>query len=129
MTIASRFFFAVAASGLLSPALALAQPAQGAAAKGAAVFEDRCSGCHSLDGPGEGPSLAGVVGRKAGSLPGYDYTAAMKASGLTWTAATLDRFLADPQALVPGTAMQASVPDQADRGALIAYLATLSPHR
>jgi len=103
-----------------------AQP-PGDPTKGAAVFDDHCSDCHALGGVGQGPSLVGVVGRQAGSEPGYDYTAALKASGLTWTPANLDRFLTGPKALVPGTAMSETVVDPVQRRDLIAYLATLKP--
>jgi cytochrome c len=116
---------AALAVGLASLAgAALAQPA-GDAARGANVYEDRCSGCHVLQGMGEGPPLAGVVGRKAGSVAGFPYTDAIKASGLTWTAANLDRFLTGPGKLVPGTAMQITLPADADRRNLIAYLISL----
>jgi cytochrome c len=74
------------------------------AAKGADVYQDRCSACHVLNGIGQGPSLVGVVGRKAASLQGFNYSDAMKASGLTWTPANLDRFLSGPTKLVPGHA-------------------------
>ena len=70
------------------------------------VFK-KCAVCHSLE-PGKnlvGPSLAGVVGRKAGSEPDYDYSPAMKQSGLVWDPATLDSYLADPQKVVPGNKM------------------------
>ena len=97
----------------------------GDAAKGSDVYDDRCSGCHVIGGVGQGPNLAGVVGRKAGAAPGFAYTAALKGSGLTWTPANLDRWLAGPQKVVPGTAMTAVVPDPAERRELIAYLATL----
>lgn len=110
---------------IAAPAMAQAPSATGDAANGQAVFEDRCTLCHAPAGGGQGPSLKGVVGRKAGSLPGFNYSAALAASGLTWTAANLDRFLAGPSALVPGTAMQAMIPDPAQRRDLIAYLATL----
>ena len=80
--------------------------------------------CHVAGGGGQGPSLKGVVGRRAGSLPGFAYTPALKGSGLTWTAANLDRFLTNPAALVPGTAMVVRINDAAQRSALIAYLAT-----
>jgi cytochrome c len=93
------------------------------------VFDDHCSECHAPEAAGQGPSLRGVVGRRAASLPDYDYTAALKASGLTWTPANLDRFLSGPKALVPGTAMSAMVADPTQRGDLIAYLATLKPAR
>jgi cytochrome c len=73
-----------------------------------------------------GPSLVGVYGRKAASLPGYDYSAALKASGLVWNAANLDAWLTDPSKLVPGTKMAftgIATPDL--RADVIAYLATL----
>jgi len=102
---------------------ARAQPA-GDAAKGAEAFDDRCSQCHVMGGVSQGPNLAGVVGRKAGTAPGFPYTAAMKGSGLTWTAANLERFLAAPQQVVPGTAMNVVVPSEAERRNIVAYLAT-----
>jgi cytochrome c len=95
------------------------------AAKGAEVYQDRCGSCHVLNGVGQGPNLLGVVGRKAASVAGFNYSDAMKVSGLTWTPANLDKFLAGPTKLVPGTAMRAMVADPADRRDLIAYLATL----
>ncbi|HEY2709212.1 MAG TPA: c-type cytochrome [Caulobacteraceae bacterium] len=116
---------AALAFGLASLAGAASAQPPGDAAKGANVYEDRCSGCHVLQGMGEGPPLAGVVGRKAGSVAGFPYTDAMKASGLTWTAANLDRFLTGPGKLVPGTAMQITLPADADRRNLIAYLSSL----
>jgi cytochrome c2 len=69
--------------------------------------------------------LIGVVGRKAAALPGYPYSAALTASGLTWTPANLDAFVQGPTKLVPGTAMRVILADPVDRGDLIAYLATL----
>jgi len=94
-------------------------------AKGEAVYGERCSMCHPVDGPGQGPSLQGVVGRKAATAPDFPYTAALKASGLRWTPAALDSFLTNPMKRVPGTAMPMSVPDPGERADLIAYLATL----
>jgi cytochrome c len=102
---------------------ALAQT--GDVAKGADVYDDRCSGCHVIGGIGQGPNLAGVVGRRAGASPGFAYTPALKGSGLTWTPANLDRWLTGPPRVVPGTAMTVVVPDTAERRELIAYLATL----
>ena len=95
------------------------------AAKGADVFQDRCTSCHVLNGVAQGPNLMGVVGRKAASLPGFPYSDALKASGIVWTPANLDRFLQGPPKMVPGTAMRAIVSNDADRHDLIAYLATL----
>jgi cytochrome c len=108
--------------GLL--AMASAPPALAQAQSGSTLFEDRCSGCHLPTGGGQGPSLTGVVGREAGAAPGFDYTPGLKASGVVWTSANLDRFLADPGKMVPGTAMPISIPDAAQRAAIIAYLAT-----
>jgi cytochrome c len=113
-----------AAALAMAASAAHAQPA-GDPTKGAAVFDDNCSECHGLQGVGQGPSLIGVVGRKAGVAPGYDYTAALGASGLTWTPANLDRFLTGPKTLIPGTAMSTQVPDPTERRNLIAYLGTL----
>jgi cytochrome c2 len=92
--------------------------------KGKAVFE-QCAACHSLDGSGDfdGPSLKGVIGRTAGSLEDYRYSAAMKRSGVTWDTATLDQYVADPQAFIPGNRMAfAGIPDKTQRDDLIAYL-------
>ena len=114
----------LAVTGLAS--LAGAQPKGGDPIKGAAVFDDRCSMCHSIKDDLQGPHLGGVVGRKAGSVPGADYTDAMKASGIVWTPDKLDQFLTEPTKMVPGTAMPISVPDAAERRDLIAYLASAS---
>ena len=94
-------------------------------AKGSDVFQSRCSQCHVLTGVGQGPSLIGVVGRKAAALPSYPYSDALKASGLTWTPANLDAFLQAPTKLVPGTAMRVILADPNERRDLVAYLATL----
>jgi cytochrome c len=92
---------------------------------GKAVFE-QCAACHSLDGTGDydGPTLKGLIGRKAGSLDDYRYSAAMKRSDVTWDAGTLDKYVADPQAFIPGNRMAfAGISDQTQRDDLIAYLA------
>ena len=93
---------------------------------GAAIFAGQCALCHGANGAGgQGPSLQGVVGRKVAST-GFAYTAALKAKGsATWDARSLSRYLADPQAAVPGTAMAVQVSDATARHDLIAYLATL----
>ena len=91
---------------------------------GKKVFE-QCAACHSLDGTGDydGPSLKGIVGRKAGSRDDYRYSAAMKRSDVTWDATTLDTYVADPQAFIPGNRMAfAGIGDKAERDDLIAYL-------
>jgi cytochrome c len=118
----SKVGLAVAAALTLA-GVAHAQTAE--LARGAAVYDDHCSGCHVLDGVGQGPNLRGVMGRKAGSLAGFGFTPALKASGLTWNAANLDHWLIGPQKVVPGTAMTEVVPDAQERRDLIAYLAAL----
>ena len=105
----------------------LAAPASawaGDPVKGEAIYQDRCSLCHQIEGVGQGPALKGVVGRKAASVEGFNYTTALKSSGLTWTPANLDTFLIAPDRMVPGTTMPMTVPDAADRADLIAYLET-----
>jgi glucose/arabinose dehydrogenase len=96
--------------------------------RGAAIFRERCAVCHasaSAESGGQGPGLANVVGRKAGTGGGFGYSAAIRASGLSWDKATLDRFLAAPSQVVPATTMPVATPSPDDRRALIAYLATL----
>ena len=111
----------IATSLWVAPSLALAED-------GALLFSDTCAICHSPE-PGVnklGPSLAGVVGRPAGSLKDYSYSEAMQKAGLTWTRLMLDRWIANPQAVVKGTKMLfAGLNNAAERKAIIDYLATL----
>ena len=95
--------------------------AAGDAAHGAAVYR-QCMICHSLDKNGIGPSHHNVFGRAAGSVANYNYSAALKASNIVWNEATLDQWLANPQALVPGTKMMFAVDDAQDRADVIAFL-------
>ena len=105
----------------------------GSAERGRAFFQTNCALCHaSSSAPGaptsgQGPSLVGVVGRKAGSLVNFGYSRALAESGLTWEPATLDHFLTNPSAAVPGTLMPVPVPQAQDRADLIAFLRTLVP--
>ncbi len=105
---------------------------RGDADRGKAFFQVNCSVCHSpVLGPDglvlmkQGPSLVGVVGRPAGSLPNFSYTKAIRQSGFKWDLATLYRFLANPMVVVPGTTMPIPVADSGNRADVIAYLATL----
>ncbi|HEY6578071.1 MAG TPA: cytochrome c family protein [Rhizomicrobium sp.] len=102
--------------------------AAGNAATGAVLF-NRCYICHSntKGAPNRmGPNLFGVVGRKAGSYPGFSYSAAMTKAGFVWTQSRLAAYLADPQKLVPGNAMpMAGIQNPQQRVDLAAYLATL----
>lgn len=84
-----------------------------------------CKACHTLNKGGRnglGPNLNGVFGRQAGTLPGFNYSPALKASGIRWDDKTLDEFLAAPQKRVPGTRMPIGIADAAKRAAVIAYL-------
>ncbi len=115
-------------AGATTAAIAQAPGSQVAALPaGEQVFTRNCGVCHS-EAAGQnkmGPSLAHVVGRRAGSEPGFAYSPAMKSSNLTWDAATLDRYLADPRAVVPGTKMMfAGLKNPAERQALIQALST-----
>jgi cytochrome c len=92
------------------------------AARGQTLYESRCGACHSLDANRVGPAHRGVVGRKAGSVADYDYSAAVGRSTLVWNAQTLDRWLTNPEALIPGQKMSYSVADAADRADIITYL-------
>ena len=105
--------------------LLAAAPAARAQDAGEVIFKRYCAICHTVD-PGKnkiGPSLFGVVGRKSGSAPGYSYSDANKKSGITWTEEELDKYLADPRGVVPGTKMLfAGLKSEADRKAVIAFL-------
>jgi len=113
---------------IVTAALLAAAPvtahADGDAVRGEAQFKE-CAACHKLAaGANEvGPSLHGVFSRKAGELGDFRYSPAMKRSGVTWTAETLDKYLADPQAFIPANRMPyAGLSNAGDRADLIAYL-------
>ena len=111
-------------AGQASPNVAPAA-VSGDVAAGKLVFR-KCQACHSLE-PGKnglGPSLAGIVGKKSGSAPSFNYSPAMKGSNLTWDVATLNTYLSDPQKLVPGNKMPfPGLKTENERNAVIAYLA------
>ncbi|GJJ03863.1 cytochrome c [Duganella rhizosphaerae] len=99
-----------------------AAPASEQVRAGEAVYA-RCVACHALAYDRTGPRHCGLFGRRAGSVPGFAYSPAMRRSGIVWDARTLDRFLNDPTGAVPGTSMgYAGVKDGKERAALIAYL-------
>jgi cytochrome c len=114
--------------------LLMAMPASAATgnpAHGEELYTSRCGACHSIDDNGAGPRHRGLLGRKAGSQPGFDYSSALKQSGIVWNTTQLDRWLRDPNALVPGNKMVVQLaPDAGDRADLIAYLkrATAAKH-
>jgi hypothetical protein len=117
--------------GIMNRAVAQVPPADDPG-EGKKFFQTNCALCHADNlGPGnaeivkQGPSLVGVLGRCAASSANFNYSKAMTKSGLTWDAPTLDRFLTNPTAVVPGTTMPITVPNAKDRLDLIAYLSTL----
>jgi len=99
--------------------------AEGDAMHGQEIYESRCIACHSPDANRVGPMHRGVFGRRAGSLPNYTYSKALKGSDFVWDETTLDKWLTNPQAFMPGQKMNFKVTKAEDRADLIAYLKTL----
>jgi cytochrome c len=102
--------------------------ADGDPARGEARFQE-CAACHKLDAGsnGVGPSLHGIFERKAAELADFRYSPALRRSGIMWSPQTLEAYLTDPQALVPGNRMPyAGMADPQGRADLIAYLAKAS---
>ena len=125
---------AAAAAALLGCLVAVPAAAAGAAAaaangdakRGEAIYT-RCIACHALAYDRTGPRHCGLLGRRAGSVAGFPYSPAMKRSGIVWTAAALDAFLADPMKTVPGTSMgYGGVKNAGERADLVTYLAQAS---
>lgn len=112
---------------MLLAAISFASPASAQSSPGKIAFT-ACAACHGSK-PGEkrmGPTLAGVSGRKAGTLPGYTYSPAMAKSGIVWDDKTIAAYIANPKAVVPGTKMVfRGVDDPAKRQAIIGYLKSL----
>lgn len=95
------------------------------AIQGEKTYQARCAGCHSVSADRVGPRHAGVFGRRVGQVAGYGYSAALRSSQIIWTAENLDKWLMNPEALIPGQRMGYSVGDAKDRADIIAYIATL----
>lgn len=113
VTLAAAFAFSVGAA------------AAGDAKRGVELYA-RCAACHALAFDRVGPRHCGLIGRRAGSVQGFEYSPAMKNSGIVWNAKTLDRFIAEPLKALPGTTMTyAGIRDPAERADLIAYLASV----
>ena len=129
---------ALAFFAMCLPALA-ALPAQSAPvpvspppaspSRGAEIYEAKCGACHSLDQNRIGPKHRGVFGRKAGIVAGFQYTDALRKSGIVWNEKTLDRWLQGPTKMVPGTAMGFQLRDAQERADVIAYLKQESAKR
>ena len=105
-------------SVLLIVARGRAQPA----GNGKALFDRRCGGCHAIDRDKEGPRLGGVYGRTAGSVDSFEYSEALKASGIVWNAESLEKWLANPGQLVPNNNMSFHLENGGERRDIIDYL-------
>jgi cytochrome c len=112
----------VLTAGFVFAALTALGGAKGNSDAGRAAFQQRCTGCHALDRDKVGPRLAGVVGRKAGAVSTFDYSDALKKSGVIWNEEILDKWLTDPDTVVPGADMTFRLNDSTERAAIIAYL-------
>jgi cytochrome c len=114
-------------AGLVAGALALWSSiglAQGDPAAGEKVF-NKCRACHVVDEPQNrvGPHLVGLFGRQAGSVEGFKYSDAMKASGVTWSEETISEYIADPRGYIKGNRMAfVGIKDEEDVANLVAYL-------
>lgn len=95
-------------------------------AAGQALYEGKCSGCHSVDTDRIGPRHRNVVGRAVASVIGYDYSPALEHLGGRWTAERLDRFLSGTQMMAPGSRMYVEVDDPSQRRLIIGYLQSVS---
>jgi len=120
----TRGLLCVAAVLTVSTAAMADTAPNGDAGHGKALYQG-CAACHSIEDNDLGPRHRGVVGRKAGVVPDYNYSPALKSSGLTWTEANLDRWLTNPSVLVPGTKMFFKIDDPQSRADIIAYLKEL----
>jgi cytochrome c len=88
------------------------------------LYESRCTACHSLDHSRIGPAHRGVFGRHAAQVAGFDYSPALRRTKVIWTARSLDRWLTNPEAFIPGQKMGYSISDPRDRADIIAFLAS-----
>jgi cytochrome c len=116
----AAFIALVAGSSLAGLGRAQAPP------DGKASFEKRCGGCHAVDRDKEGPRLGGVHGRTAGTVSSFQYSDALKKSGIKWSDDTLDKWLTDPAKMVPDNDMAFHVEKAEERRAIIDYLKTFT---
>lgn len=118
--------FRLTSAALLALTLAGTAHAAPQTTDGQRLWQQRCAECHAIDADETGPHHRGVFGRRAGSVPGYDYSRAVRKSGVRWDTASLDRWLTDPEQFIPGQNMDFKVASKAERAALIAYLKSIS---
>lgn len=96
--------------------------AAGDAVRGQALYQSKCTACHSIEYNGVGPAHKGLFDRKAGSQTDYVYSPALQSSQVVWTETTLEKWLTNPEKFIPGQKMGFMVPSATDRADLIAYL-------
>ena len=109
-----------------APSIQSSNAAQGDAVRGKNLFERRCGSCHTLDNDKEGPRLRGVYGRKAATVASFKYSDGLTKSGISWDADSLDKWLTNPEKIVPDTDMDFLLGKQDERADVIAYLKQLS---
>lgn len=107
---------------MASSLLSTSGQAQSTGKHGKELFEKRCGGCHALDRDKEGPRLGGVYGRMAASVVSFEYSAGLQKSKIKWTDETLDKWLTDPEKLVPDNDMTFHVESSDERREIISYL-------
>jgi cytochrome c len=122
----STFTPVLALTMLVLGGTASADPLTGDSASGQSLFEHHCGACHSLTANRVGPILSGVYGRHAGTVPGFNYSEAVKSSSVVWDAASIDKWLTKPQDFIPGQRMNFNISDPQKRADIIAYLKTAS---
>ena len=105
----------------LATVLSHAQAA-GDAARGQQLYALRCAACHSIDYTGVGPAHKELIGRRAGTAPGYGYSAALKNAAVVWDEASLSKWLTEPEKFIPGQKMFFSIPDPQERADIVAWL-------
>lgn len=122
----NRIIVAALAVLLVSAAANPASAQESDAATGQKLFQRRCGACHQIDTArnGVGPHLQGIVGRTAGTVPGVNYSTGLREAGITWSAETMETFLADPATMVRGTRMTQRFSNAEERRAIIAFLST-----
>jgi len=121
ITAADIQFLSQLAHGAPAGDSAMQVATDGDPARGEALFEKRCTGCHALTQNHEGPQLQGIYGRTSGTVAGFPYSDALKKANITWNDQTLEKWLADPDAFLPGNNMDFLVAKPQERKDLIAY--------
>ena len=122
----SAFFASVLFANAQAQSKETASAGASSAARGLAIYTAKCSACHSVDENRVGPSHAGVLGRRAGKVKDYDYSEALTKSKVVWSRANLERWLTDPEKVIPGQRMGYRLSLPQERADVVAYLASLS---